>query len=52
MFSCPLFCEIVTVMSPCLSGVRVLGFLREVVPKKEIDHVGRHVVRLVEKGVT
>ena len=29
----------VTVRSPCLSGVRVLGFLRGVVPKKEVDHV-------------
>ena len=38
----------VTVRSPCLSGVRVLGFLRGVLPKKEVDHVRRHVVRWVE----
>ena len=34
----------VTVRSPCLSGVRVLGFLRGVVPKKEVGHVRRHVI--------
>ena len=36
----------VTVRSPCLSINRVLGFLKEVVPKKEVDHVGHHVLCL------
>ena len=34
----------VMVRSPCLSVDRVLGFLREVIPKKEVDHVRRHVI--------
>ena len=34
----------VTVRSPCLSGVRVLEFLSGVVPKKEVDHVRRHMI--------
>ena len=36
----------VTVRSPCLSGVRILRFLREVVPKREVDHVKHHVTCL------
>ena len=39
----------VTVRSLCLSGVRVLGFLRGVIPKKEIDHVRCHVVYRVDR---
>ena len=42
------FSTSVTVRSPCLFRVHVLGFLRGVVPKKEIDHVKRHVVCWVE----
>ena len=36
--------ESVMVRSPCLSVDCVLGFLREVIPKKEVDHVKCHVV--------